>query len=168
MSATAAKPKKGQSIRQAGASSKREPIVVPVTFGTVSIGLKTCRIGISIERKTMQITKADEIFVDRRLVGRIEVVREGESPNQSKFLDDDKIIVEGAFDVTQFSAAAEHYGTGLNMRKASVDVTMLDRFIKRSGFLIIESTGEIIKEKPPRPGDDNEIDFGEPEDDAEE
>lgn len=138
--ATASAPRAAaKAIHQA----KTLPAEIRVKFGQVSIGAKTARVGISFSREYLALGLAAELFVDRRLIGKISVVRPDEESRQMTFLPDDRPIINSAFDVSQFSVHADNYTTGLTMRRQSVDMATLAEFGSQSGVLRIESAGEI-------------------------
>ncbi len=119
----------------------------PVAFGGVSIGEKTARIGIKINRKNLTLETADKAFSGRRLIGRIVLGHEDESADQTQMFDSD-YSVEGAFDVNQFSTNATYFGAGLTFNLAEIDIEDLAHMSKGAGRLIVDEVTDIPEPEP--------------------
>lgn len=120
---------------------------VPVSFGGVSLGQETARIGIKIDRKNLTLAKADKAFSGRRLIGRIVLGHEDESPDQTQMFDSD-YCVEGAFDVKRYGVNSVFYATGLTFGLADVDIEELSHFSKGTGRLIVDEIAELPEPEP--------------------
>lgn len=127
---------------------------IPVSFGGVSIGDATARLGIKIDRSVCNITTADDTFCGHRLSGRVVLGGGDDSPGQGKLVDDLDHVVDGVFDVKRFGANAKEISTGLTFSLADVDVRELAKFSKGSGRLIIN----VVAELPEDTGGDEEAD----------
>lgn len=116
---------------------------VGVQFGGVSIQDTTCRVGgITIDRERMSLEKADELFSNRRLVGRIVLGHMDDGAGQLELFDGD-IAVYGAFDVKGFRCNAAAFGLSLTFSRADIDVAQLSQFAKCEGRLQISEVNEI-------------------------
>lgn len=132
---------------------------LPVQFGNVSIGEKTCRVGITIDRRNLGLGAADRTLCGKRLAGSI-LARANGGPDQESLPGaDDDIELAGIYDVKAFSVTAKALSCGLTFSLESIDLTKLGHFAKRSGLLKITSIGKIPADAPkddPADGDDDE------------
>jgi len=129
-----------------------------VSFGNVSIGDGTARLGIKLDREQVELETAEELFCGRRLTGQVVVVANGEDPDQRHLFDGNKPEIEATFDVKRFSMGPKDITTGLTFSIGDVDVETLSHFAKRKGELRIASVSKL---------EDASDDFDE-EEDAEE
>ena len=119
---------------------------IPVSFGTVSIGKKTAKISMKIERdESLSITDAEESFCGRRLTGKIISGGKGDSPGQTKFIETD-ICIEGAFDVHRMGVSETEFSIGATFVKGEIDVAMLGDFSSGSGRMVVSEIGMIPKD----------------------
>lgn len=118
-----------------------------VSFGGVSIGEKTARIGIRVDRGVMELNQADEYFCDRRLSGKVVLGRFDESTGQRKLVDDVDHEVASTFDVKGFRCSTDFITTGLTFSLNDIDITELARFSKGEGRLVINDVAEIPEEE---------------------
>jgi hypothetical protein len=125
----------------------------PVTFSGVSIGDKTTRIGMAIDKKQINLAMADQLFCDRRLTGKIVLGVVDEAENQQKLdgMDDTDHEVAGSFDVKGFRVNSDVIAIGATFAKQEIDIEELARFAKGKGRLVIDNAGEIpvIPKEPP-------------------
>ncbi len=133
--------------------AKKKPaddtLTMTVAYGDVSIGEKTCRISVKVDRNTISITKADKTLCDKRLTGAIVRKPDGEAEDQGRLdgMEDVGIArMAGIFDVKGFSVSAKHIGFGMTFAIKSVDVGQLAKFAKRQGQLVIDSVAQIDNE----------------------
>lgn len=129
------------------AKSRKETSAVldiPVAFGNVSIGDKTARIGITVDRSSLSVSQADKNLCEKRLSGRIVSKPAGDAPDQASFPGMEfTTALEGVFDVKGFSVSKDSLGFGLTFAIASVDVSSLAHFAKRAGNLVVADVSAI-------------------------
>jgi hypothetical protein len=114
-----------------------------VSFGNVSIGDGTARLGIKLDREQVELETAEELFCGRRLTGQVVVVAADEDPNQKHLFKGDKPEIEATFDVKRFSMGPKDITTGLTFSIGDVDVETLSHFAKRKGELRIASVSKL-------------------------
>jgi len=152
-SMSAAKPQSqnGEPTMPATAKRKRSTkkataktiLDVPVSFGGVSIGQDTARVGIKIERGNLALDRADECFCGKRLTGKIILGRRDDAKGQGKLIEDTDYEVAGAFDVKRIGVSPAQISTGLTFALASVDVGDLSHFAKGQGRMVVENVAEL-------------------------
>lgn len=120
-----------------------------VSFGGVSIGETTARLGIHIDRGVIELNKADELFCNRRLTGKVVLGQFDESSGQRKLIDDVDHQVSGSFDVKGFRASTDSIAAGLTFSLKEIDIAELARFSKGQGRLVIDEVGDIPEEEKP-------------------
>lgn len=121
------------------AKQKSEAVLeLPVTFGGLSVGEKTCRIGMSISRANYSVTKADKQLVGKRMTVQLLARSNGANADQDSLpgMDNDR-VVEAVGDCKGFSAGGSAISFGLTFMLASVDVEVLSHFPKRDGRLTV-------------------------------
>lgn len=123
----------------------------PVTFGGVSIGDATARISVVIDRKNINLKSADQLFCERRLIGKVVLGLHDEAAEQTKLIDDADHEVSGAFDVKGFRCSADYIALGVTWSLKEIDISELARFSKGAGRLIVSSAGPIPEEPKPEP-----------------
>lgn len=137
---------------------------IPVSFGSVNIGDKTCRIGVIIARsRELSITVADRNLVEKRLAGKIVARPSGENADQGRLAGMDDVgneTLEGTFDVKGINVSKDFISMGLTFALASIDVSVLAHFAKRSGHLIVNEF-EDLPDKPEKNGDGEDEEDGE-------
>lgn len=136
---------------------------LPVSFGNVSIGKKTARLSVSIDRSVLKLTKADDVFCGHRLSGRITVGAK-DGLKQGKLIEDaddnaeDPHEINGVFDCTRIGANADEITTGLTFSKKDVDISELSMFSNGTGTLYVRDVGDI----PEDAKEDSDEDADEP------
>lgn len=140
-----------------------EMMHLPVSFGSVSSGKKTCRVGINVDREHIKLPLADQTFCDRRLTVTIVANANGDQPGQGR-LDgmDDSLELIGVADVKGFGVHATTIGFGLTFNKQELrkaftktGVQFAD-FAAREGSLMIAEVGEIPEEDKTNAEDNGE------------
>lgn len=127
------------------ATATKPELNVPVNFGGVSIGKATARISMKIERdESFSITRAEESFCGRRLIGKIQLGRKGDQDGQTTMWDD-AMAIEGSFDVHRMGVNLEEFSIGATFSKSEIDLTLLGDFSNGSGRMIVNSI-ELIPE----------------------
>lgn len=107
---------------------------LPVTFGNISIGDKTARVGVTVMREQLSLSQADRNLCERRLNGKIISRPAGDNPDQASLPGMAfETTLEGVFDVKGFSVSKEALGFGLTFAIAEIDVSNLAHFAKRGG-----------------------------------
>jgi hypothetical protein len=131
------------------ATKKRQGkyLTLPVSFGDVSVGDKTARIGVEISRQDLGLTAADKNLCGRRLIGSILARPEGSSAEQEGLMGDDgDTVLRGIFDVKSFSVKKKYIGAGLTFALEELsgeDRQSLTYFAKREGLLLIDNLEQL-------------------------
>lgn len=146
-SGTATAPRK-RAKRSNGSAPKqleKEQLLldIPVVYGGVSIGDKTARLGIRIDRGDMDIAKADELLVDRRLSGRVVLGHSDESAEQTRLFEDVDHQVSGSCDVKGFRVGSTAFATALTFSLKDIEISELAKFSKGRGRLAVTGSREI-------------------------
>jgi hypothetical protein len=118
-----------------------------VSFGGVSIGEKTARIGIRIDRGVVELQRADELFCDRRLTGHVVLGRKEDGNGQMTIAPDIDHKVEGVFDVKGFRCSIDHISIGVTFNLAEIDIAELAVFSKGEGRLVVTEASDIPEEE---------------------
>jgi hypothetical protein len=135
-----------------------------VAFGQVSIGDKTARIGIQIDRGQLTPTQADKNLCELRLAGKIIAKPIDQNPDQQTFPGMElETELAGTFDVKGFSVTRDTIGLGLTFALKSVEIDKLAHFAKRSGRLIVNSVEDIPAKDPEEVEEEDEDDEDEEE-----
>ncbi len=117
---------------------------LPVAFGNVSIGDKTARIGVTVDRSSLSVSQADKHLCEHRLTGRIVSKPQGDHPDQAALPGMEfETALAGVFDVKGFSVSKDNLGFGLTFAIASIDVANLAHFAKRAGRVVVEDVEAI-------------------------
>lgn len=122
-----------------------------VTFGGVSIGDGTCRIGLKVARDVIGLDEADRILCGRRLTGQIVATPGGESQDQLHLFDGVRPAVAGVFDVRRFAVNRREITAGLTFTLQQADLPSLAAFSGRQGVLQVEAVGDINDEESDEP-----------------
>jgi hypothetical protein len=128
---------------------KPESNGLAVSFGNVSAGDKTCRIGCSVDRGTLKLTDADKNLCEKRLAVVCIVRPPGENEDQGRLdgMEREGIHeVQAVADVKSFSATKDTITFGLTFALASVDIGELVKLAKRSGKLRIEGSEPLLEQ----------------------
>lgn len=128
--------------------AKAEPAVLelPVAFSNVSIGDKTCRVGVTVSRVSLTVSQADKNLCGRRLTGKLVPLANGDAPGQTYMDGTGPAELAGIFDVKGFSATTKHIGFGLTFMLEGLDLTTIAGLAKRDGSLIVNDIQEIPEE----------------------
>ena len=154
VTATADKPKRRS--KPGGHVEKVPALNVLVAFSGVSIGDGTARVGVRVLREWLQINKADESLCGRRLTGRIVRLKDGEDPNQTLMLDEDRHQIAGSFDVKSFGVNQKAISFGLTFSLKDIDISELGFFAKQSGRLIVDQIVDLDVVDDDESGDPDE------------
>ena len=127
-------------------------LTLPVAWGNLSVGDKSCRIGVTVDRSSLKVAEADKHLCEKRLTGQLQVKAPDEHPDQ-QHLDgmENGREVAGSFDIKGFSVSKDAITFGLTFAIASVNVESLAHFAKRAGTLLVDDSEAI-----PENGDDEE------------
>ena len=128
-----------------------------VKFGQVSIGHTTARLGVKIDRGVCDVSKADELFCNRRLIGQVVLGNHEDAAGQKKLVETDR-TVKGVFDVKGFSVNASQIGLGLTFSLADIDISELAHFSAGAGRLLISEIGKIPDDSASASDEDDEED----------
>jgi hypothetical protein len=145
--------------------SKKKPhyhddpqLTLNVSYGDVSVGDKTARIPVKVDRGSITIAKVDERICDKRLTGEIVRRPDGEANGQGRLPGMEGMGIQqlkGVFDVKGFSVTKKHIAFGLTFAIASIDIGDLVQFAKRTGQLVIKAS-EAIPEAQDAEGESDE------------
>lgn len=135
--------------------AKSGELELPVSYSNVSIGQKTCRVGITIHRGNIKIAEADRYFCDKRLSGTILARAGGAQAEQNSLpsMEAADYTLEGVFDVKGYGVTAKHISCGLTFALESIDVETFSHFAKGDGMVTIEGA-EAIPDEPEEENDD--------------
>lgn len=117
-----------------------------VSFGNVSAGDKTARIGVSMDRGVMKkLTDVDATFCERRLNAVLIVKANGDHPDQRSLdgMEPDETEIESVFDVKRVSFTKDDLSFGLTAALGEIDVGKFAKFAKRTGRLIVNGVSDI-------------------------
>ena len=138
------------------AKAKPESILeLPVTFGGLSVGDKTCRIGMSVSRQNYSVSKADKQLCDRRLTVTLLARSNKAAADQQSLpgMDNDR-EVEGVIDVKGFAVNGKAISFGGTFCIKDVDLETLTHFPKRDGRMTVTGVEDIPDGEG---GDDDEV-----------
>lgn len=127
---------------------------VAVSFGGVSIGDATARVGFSIEKESMTIDEAEEILCGKRLDGRLVALPAGDDVDQQLLPGADpgtKHELKGTFDVKGYRSTTKAISTGAVFLLTAIDIELLGHFAKRSGRLIVTDASEMPEPEKKEP-----------------
>lgn len=127
------------------AKRKEKELDLPCSFGGVSIGDKTARIGVSIDRSSMELEQADSTLCARRLTATLVSKPAGENPDQLTLdgVDADPTLEKVSVDVKGFGVSTDHLTFGITFNRKDLDLETLANFAKRSGRVTIHNVAAI-------------------------
>lgn len=146
------RPKKSKPAVAAGGVAELD---IAVSYGGVSIGKQTARLGLTIERKSLNVVAADEAFCNRRLHGKV-LLGDDDGTLFEKSLE-----VLGVFDVKGFRATSDAIGVGLTFQMNEIDIATLAKFSKGGGRLVVDKIAAIPHDAPGGDGDEEDDEFDE-------
>lgn len=115
----------------------------PVKFGAVSIGKKTGKVSFSIQRQFCQLSRADELFVDRRLRAKAILGRSADAAGQTAFIPAD-VEVSAEFDVKGFRVGSDAFTSmGLTFMLKEVSLEDVSHLSGGTGRLVVTKVSEI-------------------------
>lgn len=127
---------------------------LPVSFGSVSFGKKTARVGVNVEREHLKIAVADKNLCDRRLSLTIVANGSGDQPGQKRLEGmEEELELTGVADVKGFGVHSTTIGFGLTfnaneMNRIALSTGIhLNHFAAREGRLMIVSVEEIPEDE---------------------
>lgn len=131
-----------------------------VAFGNQSAGDKTARIGVTVSRGDLSLSKAEKNFCERRLRVCIVVKANGWQPDQPALpgMDEmsEELELEAVFDVKRLSFDGDNISFGLTGALGDLDVGKLAKFAKRTGRLIVREVAEIPEKEKSKENDDGD------------
>ncbi len=130
---------------------------VPVNFGNFSSGDKVCRIGLTVPRDNLPLSKADKVLCDQRLTGQFFPKMAGENMDQATLDGMDEEPVSVVFDVKGFRVNSDDIAFGATMMKQSTDRDAVMNLAQRAGRLVVTET-EAVTSGAPEEGDGEEGD----------
>lgn len=125
---------------------KAPALELNVNFGNLNVGVDTCRIGVSVDRKQITPAKADSQLCGKRLIGSI-VTNAGNANAEQPAMFEAGETVAAAFDVKSFNTKRKSISFGLTFALGSVDINKATHFASRSGKLIVNEMTEIPEEE---------------------
>jgi hypothetical protein len=119
-----------------------------VSYGNMSAGDKSARIGVSMARDRLTLPRAEKQFCEKRLACCLVMSADGSHPDQGHLngMDADEIELEAVFDVKSIRFTADEISFGLTGALGSLDVGKLAKFAKKQGRLIVNDSTEIPEE----------------------
>jgi len=145
-------------------AKKAKLLELDVSFGDVSIGENTGRLGVTMQRKGLTPAQADKHLCGKRLTGRV-ISDAGNSNGDQPAMFEAGESIDAVFDVKAISLKPKSISCGLTFMLQSVDINALAHFAQRSGKLQIDQLEDLLESKPGRPKKDGD---GEDEDEDEE
>ena len=123
-------------------------MTIPVAFGDVGVGDQIARLGVSIDRKRLNLAQADKLC-GKRLIGTITAVAGNDNPEQEGLpgMEDAATSLEAAFDVKRVSFGPKSMSTSLSFAISSIDLPTLCAFAKRAGAVEIQDITDIPVEE---------------------
>ena len=121
---------------------------LPVTFGNLSIGETTARLGIRVSRGNLTVSKADKHLCCKRLSCTIIARSNGAQADQESLpgIDAGDEEINAVCDVKGYSVGGKTISLGLTLMLSMVSIEKLSHFPKREGRVLIESAVEIEPE----------------------
>ncbi len=119
------------------ARSENVLVDVPVRFGNVSIGDGSASVSVSIDRDDMNPAAADNLLCARRLTAVIAVGGDSDDADQQLLFDDMRHKIETVFEVKGYSVKAKEVRATFNMLLKDVKITILGKFAKHRGRLVV-------------------------------
>lgn len=116
------------------------------TWGNVSLGEKTARLGATIARSALKLAQADKTFCGRRITGKITAKPADEEPDQGRLAGMEGVGIsemEETFDVKGLNVSSTHISLGLTFNIKDLDVACLAHFARRTGRLVVTDVSEI-------------------------
>src|SRR6185503_17750984 len=107
-------------------AKKAKLLELDVSFGDVSIGENTGRLGVTIQRKSLTPAQADKHLCGKRLTGRI-IWDAGQADSQPAMFEAGDSF-EASFDVKSLSLKPKSISCGLTFMLQSVDLNALAHF----------------------------------------
>ena len=136
---------------------------LPASFGSVSFGKKTARVGLTVEREHINLSTADKTLCYRRLTVTIFANGEGDQPGQQRLAGmDDNLELVGVADVKSFGVHSTTISFGLTFNSKEIKRTtaktgiQFNDFAAREGRLMIAQVDEIPEDE--KKADDEEGD----------
>lgn len=127
-----------------------EKITLPVSFGTVSFGKTTAKIGASCLRENLTLSRADKGLVGCRLTCKLTAVPKGQNQDQGTIEGfDEKVELKGIFDIKRIGVTPDEISFGLTANLHGTDRETFSNFAGRDGKIQVLSTEEI-------PGDEDD------------
>ena len=129
--------------------NKESVMELPVSYGGLSVGDKTARIGVSISRGNLSITKADKAFCCKRLDVSIKAMSNGAQADNQPLpgMEGSDWEVGGVADVKGWSTNGKSITFGLTFNLENVEVETLSHFPKREGTLVVDAVEDIPEEE---------------------
>lgn len=130
---------------------------LPVSYGGVSFGKKTARVGCTIDRGLLSLNKANEHFCDTRLSITIKANPQGDQPGQGRLAGmDDTLELKGSADVKGFGVHTGTISFGLTFNTAELRTSGIrfQDFAAREGSIVITEVGTIPEGESDEEGGD--------------
>lgn len=120
-----------------------------VSFGNVSIGDKTARIGVAVDRSSLTVSNADKSLCGRRLTGKIVSQPAGDAPGQETLpgFESGNTDLATSFDVKSFSVTPKNIAFGLTFSLRDLDIGLLGNFAKRNGRLQVSEITDLPEDE---------------------
>ena len=132
--------------------AKKSLFEVAVTFGDVSFGEGTGRVGLKIDRSSLNFTNAEKYFVGKRV--RLELVaRSGNADaEQPSFAEaDNDVKIAGTFDLKSIGLGPKKWSSGATFVPSGGDAEAFLFLPKRRGVLRVLECETLPAKGPGRP-----------------
>ncbi|HVL14061.1 MAG TPA: hypothetical protein VM529_15940 [Gemmata sp.] len=126
---------------------------IAVAYGDVGIGDKSCRVAVTIDRRSLGLKAAESMLCGKRL-SAVLLARSAGGPDQDSLPGaDDDLQLAGVFDSKSFRVSPKAVHATLSFSIENVDLATLGRFAKRHGQLTITEIARIPAEAKARDAD---------------
>lgn len=128
-----------------GRKADPNAVTLGVSFGGVSFGDKTARLGVTISRGQMTAPQAEKNLCERRLKVRIRAAANSNNGDQESLpgMEGEDSEMEAIVDIKGYSAGGKSFGCGLTFLNDDRAKENLPAFAKREGQLVILENSEL-------------------------
>lgn len=136
--------------------AKKKTIDLPVSFGNLSVGSATARLGVTVARSSINLDDADATLCGHRLTAKIiGRAANGKADQESLPGMNDDAELTAVFDVKGFRVTFSDIGFGLVASLNDIDIAILSHFPTREGRVEISNVADLTEEEKGKP-DENE------------
>jgi hypothetical protein len=140
-----------------------DTVTIPVSFGNVSCGDKTCRIGVTVDRSVLSVSKAEKMFCERRIIGSLVNQEQEHNPDQGRLpgMENEPHQLDAIFDVKGISISGDTISFNLTFLLGSLGsdkLLSLVKFAKRAGKLVVDHADDIPEPEKKKENDNGGTD----------